>query len=874
MKPSRFYRLTTFFWRRLALAPVALFVVGLLQDQTASAQTPTKNAGKLPEPVTLISFDEGTGTYAADSVGDNPATLMGNAGWTTGLVGPYALALPGAAGSYADIANTVLDTTESFSVAAWVKLNDTSGYQTFVSEDTPGGEAAFFLQLRADSGQFSFTVPYDFFTNPQSLFAPVSGQWYHLAGVYDATNQSASLYVNGVLTDQIFNVSPTAASGHSSIGRGQFGGNMVDWNNDSIDDVRFYQTALTAPQVLQVARIGNPSLPGPLPVEPATLHVDVAHPGAQINPAFHGLMIEEINHALDGGLYGELIQNRVFQNDPNEPVNWSVVQENGGIGSIALDTTQPISGTILSTSLKVTIVQGPLVGAANDGYWGIPVKPNTSYNASFYAKASGLTGPLTVSIESTDGSVVYAQAQVPTVTSDWSQYSVTLATGTIAPTENTRFVISAGSAGTLWLNQVSLFPPTYNDRSNGNRVDLMQLMAKLKPGFLRFPGGNYLEGETIAQRFEWKNTIGPISQRAGHESPWGYRSDDGLGMLEFLEWCEDLNMQPLVAVYAGYSLDGEYVPPGPDLQPYVQDTLDEIQYITGSTSTTWGAQRAADGHPAPFPLTYVEIGNEDFFDSSGSYDGRFAQFFDAIRAAYPNLKLIATTTVTSRTPDIYDQHFYETPRAFDQMVHQYDNYSRTGPKIFVGEYASQEGRPVPDLNAALGDAAWLTGLERNADLVILESYAPMFVNINPGASQWPTNLIGYDALQSYGSPSYYAKMMFNQNGGNVVLPSTLTTKGGSAFYESVSQDSQTGTIYLKAVNAAAKAQSVHIFLDGITGVSPQATVIVLSSGSPQDTNTLTEPQNVVPVTSKAKVSGNFEFSFAPYSFTVLTIQTK
>ena len=196
------------------------------------------------------------------------------------------------------------------------------------------------------------------------------------------------------------------------------------------------------------------------------------------------------------------------------------------------------------------------------------------------------------------------------------------------------------------------------------------------------------------------------------------------------------------------------------------------------------------------------------------------------------------------------------------------------PKIFVGEYASQEGRPVPDLNAALGDAAWLTGLERNADLVILESYAPMFVNINPGASQWPTNLIGYDALQSYGSPSYYAKMMFNQNGGNVVLPSTLTTKGGSAFYESVSQDSQTGTIYLKAVNAAAKAQSVHIFLDGITGVSPQATVIVLSSGSPQDTNTLTEPQNVVPVTSKAKVSGNFEFSFAPYSFTILTIQTK
>jgi hypothetical protein len=313
-------------------------------------------------------------------------------------------------------------------VAAWVKLNNTDGYQTFVSEDTPGGESAFFLQLRGDSHQFSFTVPYDFFVNPQSLFTPVSGQWYHVAGVYDANAHSATLYVNGILADQILYVSPSAASGHSTVGRGQFAGNQVDWNNDSIDDVRFYQTALRAPQILQIARVGNPSLSGPPKVEPATLHVDVVHPGAQVNPAFHGLMIEEINHALDGGLYGELIQNRVFQNDPNVPVNWSVVQQNGGVGSIALDTTQPINGTVLTTSLKVTIVRGPRVGAANDGYWGIPVKPNTSYTASFYAKASGFTGPLNVTIESIDGSTVYAEAQVPAVTADWAQYTVALTT--------------------------------------------------------------------------------------------------------------------------------------------------------------------------------------------------------------------------------------------------------------------------------------------------------------------------------------------------------------------------------------------------------------------------------------------------------------
>jgi alpha-L-arabinofuranosidase len=798
---------------------------------------------------------------------------LGGARWTTGIVGAHALSLPGTPGSYADIASPVLDTTQSFTVAALVKLNNANGYQTFVSEDT-NVEAAFFLQLRGDSHQFSFTIPYDFFVNPQSGFTPVVGQWYHLTGVYDAVAHSATLYVNGLLADQIFFVNPAAATGHSSVGRGQFGGNPVDFVNGAIDDVRFYQAALTGPEILEIARVANPSLPGPLPVEPATLHIDAGHPGANINPPVHGLMIEEINHALDGGLYGELIQNRVFQNDPNEPINWSVVQDNGGVGSITLDKTQPVAGTVLTASLRIDITQGPRVGAANDGYWGIPVRSNTTYNASFYAKGSGVTGPLTVGIESVDGSVVYAQTQVSAITADWAQYSVTLTTGSVAATEDARFVITVGSPGTLWLNQVSLFMPTYHNRPNGNRVDLMKKMADLKPGFLRLPGGNYLEGNTIDQRFEWKNTVGPIQQRPGHESPWGYRSDDGLGLLEYLEWCEDLNMQPLLAVYAGYSLNGTHVNPGQDLQPYVQDALDEIQYLIGGTSTNWGAKRAADGHPAPFPLTYVEIGNEDFFDRSGSYDGRFAQFYDAIKAAYPDLQVIATAAVQSRRPDILDEHFYETPRAFEKDVHHYDSYSRTGPKIFVGEYAAQEGRPSPDLNAALGDAAWLTGLERNADLVILESYAPMFTNINPGASQWPTNLIGYDALKSYGSPSYYAKQMFNQHRGDVVLPTTLNEAGGSEFYESATRDNQTGTIYLKTVNAAGTAQKVHILIDGVGDVSG-GTAIVLSSSSPQDTNTFEEPRKAVPITVEVnQVNRSFEYTFVPYSVTVLEIKTK
>ena len=403
----------------------------------------------------------------------------------------------------------------------------------------------------------------------------------------------------------------------------------------------------------------------------------------------------------------------------------------------------------------------------------------------------------------------------------------------------------------------------------------MQKLAAIKPAFLRMPGGNYLKGNTINERFKWKNTVGPIRQRSGHQGPWGYRSDDGLGLLEYLEWCEDLHMEPLLAVYAGYSLNGTHVNPGTDLAPYVQDVLDEIQYVTGSANTHWGARRVADGHPVPFPLKYVEIGNEDFFDKSGSYNARFTQFYDAIKAVYPNLKLIATTGVSSRTPDVIDEHFYQTPLTLKRDVHHYDSYSRTGPKIFVGEYASIEGRPTPDLDAAIGDAAWLTGLERNSDIVIMSAYAPLLVNINSGASQWPTNLIGYDALHSYGSPSYYIQTMFSNYHGDVILPTTLTVTGGSQVFQSVTRDSQHGTIYLKVVNGAASPQLIHVTLKGVRDVLPIGKTVVLTSASPQDTNTLTEPYKVIPAIGVAYDLGqSFDHTFAPYSITILEIKAK
>jgi len=496
-----------------------------------------------------------------------------------------------------------------------------------------------------------------------------------------------------------------------------------------------------------------------------TVHVD--RPGAKISPILYGLMTEEINHAYDGGLYAELIRNRAFKDNSSRPVHWSAV----GGAEMALDTSQPVSAN-LPVSLKLTSNGTGRHGVANEGYWGIPVQPNTRYQASFYARASaGYKGPLTVWIEAADGSRPWAMASVTGLSTTWRKFTVNLTTGPNAvPSTNNRFAITTLSPGTISLSLVSLFPPTYKNRPNGLRPDLMKLMGGMKPAFLRFPGGNYLEGNTIAERFDWKKTIGPIENRPGHQCPWGYPSTDGMGLYEFLGWCEDLKMEPVLAVFAGYALQGEHVSAGPGLQPFVQDALDEIEYVMGDARTKWGAVRARDGHPAPYKLRYVEIGNEDAFDRSGSYDGRFAQFHDAIKAKYPHLQTIATAPVRSRKPDVVDDHYYRSAREMERDVHHYDRTDRKGTKIFVGEWASTEGSPTPTMQAALGDAAWLTGLERNSDIVLLSCYAPLLVNVNPGARQWGTNLIGYDALRSFGSPSYWAQRMFGTNRGDRVLP--------------------------------------------------------------------------------------------------------
>jgi len=645
------------------------------------------------------------------------------------------------------------------------------------------------------------------------------------------------------------------------------------------------------------------------------LQIDASKVTTQVSPILYGLMTEEINYAYEGGLYAELIRNRTFKEAvSNAPIpHWSLVPSGDSTNTISLDTNQPVNEA-LSVSLKLEITKASKTqpaGIANDGFWGIPVKPQTVYHASFYAKAdSKFSGPLTVAlVRNADGKVL-ASAKVRHVTDAWQKYDVTLTSGAVAASKDNHFAITAENPGTIWFSLVSLFPPTFNNRANGNRADIMQLMADMKPSFLRFPGGNYLEGNTIETRFIWKNTLGDISKRPGHnDDAWHYWSTDGMGLMEFLHWCEDLNMQPVLAVYAGYSLNHTIVNPGADLEPYVQDALDEIEYVTGGTGTTWGARRAADGHPAPFKLQFVEIGNEDWFDRSNTYGARFAQFYDAIKAKYPQMQIISTTRVTNREPDIIDEHYYRAaPHDMESHANDYDTRPRKGPKVFVGEWATRIGSPTPNISGALGDAAWMAGMERNSDHVIMSCYAPLFVNVSDltnsmrsaRSMQWPTDLIGYDALSSYGSPGYYVEKMFNLNHGDEVLAVTSSNvptmewqpptrrsgnNGGEptrpplinipTLFYNATRDSKTGIIFVKVINTAATAQMVELDITGATGIAPKGEAIIMSAEKPDDTNSINDPTKVVPVTTPVDGLGtSFAREFPAYSITVLKLTKK
>ena len=815
------------------------------------------------------AFEEGAGGIAQDSSGNGHSLSVGpGAGWAPARIGSFSLRLPGTPNGVATLPTPVVNTAQPFSVSAWVWLDDVRGTQTFASVDGTAA-SAFALQLRGDTGRFAFArTAADAATAAQTYVSstsrPRARTWYHLVGLSDPAGGNLRLYVDGYLQGNVPYAGGWRGTGATVIGRGLAGGRPADFARGRIDDVIVVAHPATITEVSTASGLVG-----------GTLNVNAAATGPSVGSGLFGLMFEDINHSGEGGLYGELIQNRSMMASATAPTSWSLVTTGAGVGSVALDPANPLNAA-LSRSLKLSITTaaaGSRVGAANGGFFGIPVRPRQTYTARLFAKATpGFTGPLTVDVEGTDGAM-HARGTITGLTTDWRQYTVSLRASSAAPTSSTnRFVVSAssGSGAAVWLDNVSLMPPLFKGRSNGLRPDLAARTADLDPGFIRIPGGNYLEGNTIDTRFNWKNSLGPVETRPGHPNDaWGYWSTDGLGLLEYLEWAEDVGAEPVLGLYAGYSLNGAHVPLD-ELGPYVQDALDEIEYVTGSTDTVWGAKRAEDGHPAPFPLRYVEVGNEDFFDGSGSYDGengRFAQFFDAVKARHPDLKVIATTRVASRTPDLVDDHFYHQPSWMVANSHFYDAYPSSAPKIFVGEWASQEGRPTPNMNAALGDASWLMGLVRNADRIVMEAYAPLMVNVNDDT--WPTNLIGYDALTSYASPSYYAQQLLGANHGRTVVSAAYT---GTGAVQALTTRDGSGRLYLTVVNPGPSAQSVRVAISSAGRLSQAGTVTTLSAPTATSTNTLTEPTNIVPVTTRIGGLGtSFDHAFPPFSLTILRI---
>jgi len=535
----------------------------------------------------------------------------------------------------------------------------------------------------------------------------------------------------------------------------------------------------------------------------ATLTVQADQPGVAISSNLFGIFFEEISSAGDGGLYAELVRNRSFEDNASNPDYWTFVTNGTAAGTMNLDTSLPLSSSNL-TSLRLALTSGTgTVGAASSGYWGIPLSSGASYNLGFYARcSSNFQSSIIASLESSNGYVVYVASSVTGLTTGWQHFTMTLTPGATDP--SARLVLRIFQPGTVWLDFVSLFPAqTFMNHANGLRPDLANMLVNLRPSFVRFPGGAWVDGAGIPNFYNWEVTVGDPANRQPRWDLWGYMVDNGLGYHEYLQMCEDLGAVPLFAVNCG--MDYSTVVPTNQLGPYIQEALDAIEYANGATNSFWGAQRAANGHPAPFNLQYMEIGNEN---GGADYDTHYAMFYDAIKAQYPQMKLIATAVVSSRPMDVVDEHFYPDPTFFEQQSTRYDSYSRSGPRIFVGEYAVTSGSGNGNLAGALGEAAFMTGMERNSDVVIMASYAPLFANLNN--KNWNPDLIYFTGTQVYGTPSYYVQQMFSLNRGDFVLPVTVSavTNTTNAMVH--------GAIGLGSWNTSVQYTNIVVTSNGVT----------------------------------------------------------
>lgn len=627
-----------------------------------------------------------------------------------------------------------------------------------------------------------------------------------------------------------------------------------------------------------------------------TITIQVDQPGAAISPSMFGVFFEDINFAADGGIYPERVKNRAFEFQ-DALMGWKKLEENGAKGTLVVMEQNPLNATT-PHYLRIQVA-GKGFGVSNEGFRGIGVQQGASYTFSLFARRYEGVPTLRVELVSASGQRL-GQAKLSGFATQWKKHSIILrATATDAKAHLNIFVEGRGA---LDLDMISLFPQdTWQKRPNGLRPDLVKLLHDLKPGFVRFPGGCIVEGRNLEERYQWKTTVGDVTDRKLIINRWNmefrrrnparapedYFQSFGLGFYEYFQLCEDLGAEPLPIINCGMAcqFNSNELVPLDQLDPFLQDALDLIEFANGSIVTPWGKKRAAMGHPAPFNLKKIGVGNEQW---GPQYIDRYVPFAKAIKDKYPNIQLVASagpdpgddrfkflwTKMREQNADIVDEHFYRPPKFFYDNVHRYDNYPRTGPKVFAGEYAAHvqaQGRPDRPNNweAGMAEAALLTGLERNADVVVMASYAPLFAHVD--AWQWSPNLIWFDNLRSVGTPSYYVQKLFSTNRGTTVLPVQLDGNP-TDIYASASYDKATGEVILKVVNTATAAKEINLNLAGAAKRGTRGKTFVLTSADLKAENTLNEPMKVAPVEQPLAIAANrISYTLAPQSLTVLRV---
>jgi len=510
-----------------------------------------------------------------------------------------------------------------------------------------------------------------------------------------------------------------------------------------------------------------------------SMTIDANQRGPEISPYQYGLFFEEINHAGDGGLYAEMVQNRSFEDDKEKAVHWSEIAPSGAQVETSLTSTN-LMNNAQKRALKVDVtgasVQTP-AGVANEGYWGMKFRRDSTYTLTLWAKTGKkkLKNKLIARLLDEKGNTVGEAAISGEINSKkWNKLTVAVkATGNA---DKGSLAILATKDETIYLDMVSLFPYTWKGRKNGMRPDLAQLLADTKPTFLRFPGGCYVEGEIAMENsFRWKETIGPIECRPGHlNANWRYYSTDGLGFDEYLQLSEDLGAAPLFVVSVG--LGHGFTVPMADVDTLVQNALDAIEYANGDASTFWGAKRIANGHPAPYNLKFIEIGNENYQadarQQSEDYPERYYRFYKAIKEKYPeiitigNVEAWGTDNPSWRNDypvEMVDEHYYRSHSWMRENYHKYDNYSRK-IAVYNGEYAANYGGTYGtygNMNSALGEAVYMLGMEKNSDVCRMASFAPIFTHeMNP---HWPYDMIHFNAAKNFCTPSYYVQKLMANN---------------------------------------------------------------------------------------------------------------